>query len=146
MTKYVPPTFNEGRVLAGLKQAMGFGEPTRPEDKVTFHFRVAGDSVDDLDEEGVPFDPNAPVSSSDTTKVVDVAVEYQDRAVQAETFGGYVPARIILTMLDPDWQQVKNFAYVTAGGDIYHRSTVQPPVALGSIDVWSVICLAEGES
>lgn len=148
MTKFVPPSFNEARVLEGLKKAMGFGEPTRAEDKVTFYFNAPSTPVGGVDEEGVPFDPSDRTTNTreGETKVVDCVVEYQDRAPQTETFGVYIPARVILTLLDPDWQQVKDFSYVKAGGDIYHRSTVEPPVALGSIDVWSVICLAEGES
>jgi hypothetical protein len=148
MTKYVPTGFDQARVIEGLKKAMGFGEPTRPEDKVTFFFNARSTPTGEVDEEGVPFDPNDHSTNTreGETKVVDCVVEYQDRAPQAESFGVYVPARVILTMLDPDWQQVKDFVYVKAGGDIYHRSTVEPPVALGTIDVWSVICLAEGES
>lgn len=148
MTKFVPPSFDEARVLEGIKKAMGFGEPTRPEDKVTFYFNARSTPAGEVDEEGVPFDPDDRVTNTreDEAVVVDCAVEYQDRAAQTETFGVYIPARVILTLLDPDWQQVKDFSFVKAGGDIYHRSTVEPPVALGSIDVWSVICLAEGES
>ena len=148
MTKFVPPSFNEARVLEGIKKAMGFGEPTRVEDKVTFYFNARSEPTGEVDEEGVPFDPEDRTTNTRAgeSMVVDCAVEYQDRAPQTETFGVYIPARIILTLLDPDWQQVKDFTHVKAGGDIYHRSTVEPPVALGSIDVWSVICLAEGES
>lgn len=148
MTKFVPPSFDEARVLEGIKKAMGFGEPTRTEDKVTFYFNARSTPVGEVDEEGVPFDPADRVTNTreDEAVIVDCAVEYQDRAAQTETFGVYIPARVILTLLDPDWQQVKDFSFVKAGGDIYHRSTVEPPVALGSIDVWSVICLAEGES
>jgi hypothetical protein len=148
MTKFVPPSFDEARVLEGIKKAMGFGEPTRPEDKVTFYFNARSTPDGEVDEEGVPFDPDDRVTNTreDEAVIVDCVVEYQDRAAQTETFGVYIPTRIVLTLLDPDWQQVKDFSHVKAGGDIYHRSTVQPPVALGTIDVWSVICLAEGES
>ena len=148
MTKYVPPSFDQARVLDGLRRAMGFGEPTRPEDKVTFYFNARSEATGPVDEDGIPFDPGDRTVNlrEHDTKTVDCTVEYQDRAPKAETFGVMVPARVILTLLDPDWQQVKDFAYVKAGGDIYHRSTVMPPVALGSIDIWSVICVAEGES
>ena len=134
--------------MEGLKKAMGFGEPTRAQDKVTFYFNVRSEHSGPVDEDGVPFDPAERTVNlrEDDAVVVDCAVEYQDRAPKAETFGVMVPARVILTLLDPDWQQVKDFAYVKAGGDLYHRSTVEPPIALGSIDVWSVICTAEGES
>lgn len=146
--KYVPPSFNEERVLAGLKMAMGFGEPTRAADKVTFYFNARSTPTGPVDEDGIPFDPAERITNTRAAeaKSVDCVVEYQDRAAKAETFGVVVPARVVLTLLDPDWQLVKDFAYVKAGGDTYHRSTVEPPVALGTIDVWSVICIAEGES
>lgn len=145
MTKYIPPSFDEARVIEGLRKAMGFGEPTRTEDKVTFYFNARSVSSS-TDEDGVPFDPATRVVVDDTGVVKDCAVEYQDRAPKGETFGVVVPSRIIITMLDPDWQDVEGFAYVKAGGDTYWRSSVEPPIALGSLDVWQIICTAEGES
>ena len=148
MTKFIPPSFDEAMVLEGIRKAMGFGEPTRDEDKVTFFFNARSTPTGPVDEDGVPFDPDERITNTreGESKVVDCVVEYQDRGVKAETFGVVVPTRVILTLLDPDWQEVKDFAFVKAGGDVYWRSTVEPPVALGTIDVWSVICVAEGES
>lgn len=148
MTKYVPASFNAEQALAGLKRAMGFGEPTRAADKVTFYFNARSVAAGTVDEDGIPFNPTDRITNTRAAEavVVDCALEYEDRAAKAETFGVIVPARVVLTLLDPDWQLVKDFAYIKAGGDTYHRSSVEPPVALGSIDVWSVLCVAEGES
>ncbi len=148
MTKYVPPSFDAARVTEGLRKAMGFGEATRTTDKVTFYFNDRSDPVGPADEEGVGFDPadRTVNTRAGEAVVVDCAVEYEDRAPRTERFGVMVPSRVVLTLLDPDWQRVKDFAYVKAGGDTYWRSTIEPPVALGSIDVWTVICTAEDES
>lgn len=146
MTKYVPPSFDEARVLEGLKKAMGFGEPTRDADKVTFYFNERSQATGPVDEDGVPFDPEERIVNERPEGVrADCAVEYVDRADQPQTFGSAAASRVILTLLDPDYQQVKGFAYVVAGGDVYRYRSTEPPSALGTIDVWTVICVAEDE-
>lgn len=144
--KYIPPSFDAARVAEGLHRAMGFGEPTRAEDKVTFYFNARSHRDESTDEDGVPFDPDQRPTRSTTSKVVPCVVEYQDRAAKVETFGTVVPARVLVTLIDEDYQEIKAFTHLKAGGDVYWRSTIEPPIALGSIDVWTLICLAEGES
>lgn len=150
MAKYIPPGFNSAQVIAGLHKAMGFGEPTRVGDKATFYFPVSYDWPPGtvLDEDGVPFDPTVmPVTNTVKAPLkVYCAVEYFDRADKSETFGVFRPTRIEITLLDAEYQQVKDFAYVEAGGDKYVRRSVEPPVALGSIDVWTVTAVAEDET
>lgn len=147
MTKYVPASFNRAKVLDGLGKAMGFGEPTRSADKATFFFPKTTTTPDGpADEDDVPFDPAAEPATAQKAKLTkQCAVEFVDMAGVETRAGEISSGRIRLTILDPEWQQVKDFSYVVVGGEKYMRDQIQPPIALGSIDVWIVDCIAEEE-
>jgi hypothetical protein len=142
--EFVPPDFDAAAVLAGLRTAMGFGAPTRVEDQATFFLPVTVDPGYVGDNGGVPFDPTVKRSTAPNKKVVPCAVEFYAGGHLVERVGTMNADRIKVTLLDPDYQQVADFLYVVAGGDKYIRSKVEPPVALGSIDVWT--CWADSES
>lgn len=147
MTKYIPPGFPSARVIEGLHKAMGFGEPTRTDDKATFFFPKRRAVAGTTDEDGVPFDPAAqPENLTKPSLQVPCAVEYFDHADVIETFGSLQPTRIKITLLDPDYQKIKGFAYVVAGGDKYIYRSTQPPDALAIIDVWTLWATAEDET
>jgi hypothetical protein len=145
--KELPPGFNADEIRRGLLQAMEFGAPTRTEDQATFYFVARSAPTGPADDEGVPFDPSErPTNEASPDKLtVPCAVEYYDATGVIETFGVITPTKIRVTLQDPEWQQVKDFAYVVAGGDKYIRARVEPPVALGSLDFWMVWCRAEDE-
>lgn len=143
---FTPPDFDKAAVLEGLHTAMGFGQPTRTEDRATFYLpKAIVDTPAALDLHGVPFDPTVKRVVSTTKVQVPCAVEFYNGAEVIETFGQVSATHIVVTLLDPEYQQVKDFLYIVAGGDKYIRSETQPPVALGSIDVWQVWAQAENE-
>lgn len=147
MAKDLPAGFDRTKILAGLHTAMEFGEPSRTSDKATFYLVTSSTDVDvERDEDEIPFDPGAIRTTKPVAKVVPCAIEYVDRADQAESFGVFQTSRIKITLLDPDYQQVKGFKYVIVAGDKYMYRLTEPPVALGSIDVWTVHAIAEDES
>lgn len=142
---FLPSDFDTAGILAGLHTAMAFGRPTRTEDVATFYLPLDVDPVvAPLDDSGVPFDPSEQHSHAPPKLAVPCAVEFYDAAGVIETFGSASPTRIKITLLDPDYQQVKDFIYVVAGGDKYMRSKIEPPIALGTIDVW--MCWADSEN
>lgn len=145
MAKQLPAGFDKAAVMAGLKRAMEFGAPTRVEDRATFYKVVT--TTDDVprDDDFIPFDPEAERTAKPTPVTVDCTVEYVDRSEQTEAFGAITASRIKVTLLDPEYQKVKGFSYVVAGGDRYNYRLTEPPVALGNIDVWTVHCVAEDE-
>lgn len=151
MSKYVPPGFDAAKVTAGISKAMGFGEPTRTEDKAWFYFPTTRVSTDltppATDQDGVPFDLTAQVTPT-TTKarlLVQCAVEYLDAQPTPERFGELTSSHIKITLMDADYQKVKGFSYVVAGGDKYLYQRTEPPVALGTIDFWFIHCTAEDD-
>lgn len=149
MAKFVPPGFDAARVSDGIYKAMGFGEPSRAADKATFFFPKTSEYAPGtvVDDDQVPFDPALrPTVSSLPQKTVACAIEFFDRTDRAETFGVVAPSRIQITLLDPEYQEISGFSFVVAGGDKYVYHSTEPPVALATIDVWTVWCNSEDES
>ena len=146
MTKYIPPGFDAASVIAGLHRAMGFGEATRAGDKATFYKITHPEVAEPVDEEGVPFDPTVRRTPIRTSIVVPCAIEFFDRAEAAESYGVVQPTKVKLTLLDEDYRKIKGFRYVVAGGDKYYHAKTEPPIALGSIDVWIIHCNAQDET
>lgn len=149
MAKFIPPGFDKARVSEGIYKAMGFGEPTRSADKATFFFAKNSKYADGtvVDDDQVPFDPDVrPTVSSLPSKQVACVIEFFDRTDRTETFGVVAPSRVQITLLDPEYQQVKGFSFVVAGGDKYIYHSTEPPVALASIDVWTVWANSQDES
>lgn len=147
MAKYVPPSFNRAQVRDGLLKAMGFGEPTRTEDKVIFCFPKRAAASGAAGGDGVPFDPAERLADVGTAnKVVSCAAEFIDRSEESMDGGTELkPSRLRITLLDEEYQEVKDFSYVVAGGDKYNRDFIEPPVALGSLDVWTLHLRAEDD-
>lgn len=145
-SEFTPAGFDTAAVLSGLRTAMGFGAPTRTEDRATFYLPpvdVDDTEVEDLHE--VPFNPTVQRTATPIKLAVACAVEFFAGGQVIESFGVALADKIKVTLLDPEYQQVKGFLYVVAGGDKYIRAKTEPPVALGTIDVWTVWADAENE-
>lgn len=139
-----PPGFNKADVTAGLVTAMQFGAPNSPEDRATFVW-VTQPAAAGQDEDGVPFSPDVRPSKTVNRKTVPCAVDYAEAAGKTARFGTHKPSRITVTLLAPHYAQVKDFEFVVWGGDKYVRRS-QIVEALGSLDVYSITCVAEDES
>ena len=142
-----PVPFDRQDFLDGIHLAMQIGEPTRTEDKATFYFPNDITVVDSSDAEGIPFDPTkAPtyVPRKDPIQV-RCAVEYRDAEGKIENFGVLVPSKAIITLLDPEYQQIKGFQFVALGGVRYYYRSIETPLAMFDVDVWVVHCVAEDQ-
>lgn len=146
--KYIPPGWDEEKVLAGLHKAMAFGKPNDSAAEATFYFKkLSAFDAEEADTTGVPYDPDERRSNvaAPKFKTVACAVEFFDALGSIETFGIAKPTRIKITLLQPEWEQVFDFTFVMANGDRYHRGIEEPAPALGSIDIHVIWCNAEGE-
>lgn len=152
-----PPGFRASDVLEGLYLAMSFGAPTDPAQQATFYKTPILDADNNSDDEGIPFDPTAPVSRTPVAVKVPCAIEYVDAADQYEEYGVRQPSKVKVTLLGPDYDTVVGtdpedsptpvppFSYVTISGQKYLYRKSEPVVALGSIDVHVIHCQAEDE-
>jgi hypothetical protein len=141
-----PAGFSASNVRAGLRTAMQFGLPSATADQPTFYMPRTSTTSAPTDDEGVPFDPSvAPVMSTQVKKRVDCAVEYVDSDGKIETFGVIAPAKVKLTLLDEDFAKISGFLFCVIKGQKYFYQRTEPPVALGTVDVYTVHCRAEDE-
>lgn len=141
-----PAGFDRDAVLAGLRTAMLFGAPSVAADRATFFMPRTYVSVAPVDEDGVTFDPQQrPTFSAVVKHTVPCAVEYDDAAGKLENFGIIASSKVRITLLGPDYDVVKGFEYVVIAGQKYLYRKTEPPVALGTLDVWTVHCQAEDE-
>ena len=95
----------------------------------------------------LPFDPQATVTRTEPTPVkVDCAIEYFDAENQPTNFGMIAPSRISVTLLDEDYDRVKECAYVVVHGDRYNYRRTEPPSGLFDVGVYTMHFTAENET
>ena len=93
----------------------------------------------------MPFDPTKRTTTTPVRRRATCAIEYADGPDRTERFGVRQPSRIVITLLQPEWEKVSPFEFVVWGGDKYLRRGHQVE-ALGSVDVHTVQCVAEDET
>jgi hypothetical protein len=136
--------FDQSTVLAGLHIAMDFGSPNKVSDKATFYLPQTVSGSGNVDSYQVPFNPeNKRTFSPLVKKVVPCAVEYLDAAGKDINFGVLNASRVRLTVLGPDYVNIKGFEYVVISGNKFLYAKTEPIIALGSIDVAIIYCVAE---
>jgi hypothetical protein len=141
-----PPGFDPGTVLAELRTAMQFGAPSNAADRATFFMPRVYSTTEPVDDLGVPFNPEVrPNAGTPVKHTVPCAIDYDDAQGKVENFGIIVASKVIITLLGPDYETVKGFEYVVIAGQKYLYRKTEPPVALGTLDVWTVHCQAEDE-
>lgn len=166
--------FNRGRFEDAIRFAMRMGAPTRPEDRATFHFKPkriypAGTK---LDQTGKPLNSSIRAEYVRPAPLVleEVAIEHERANPQELPVGVKIPTRVVLTILDAEYQLIKEraanivvddsdpqnpvleptgeeFAFeVELGGDRYRIGYRMTPLALFDAGVHQVVCYAMDES
>ena len=100
-----------------------------------------------VDDEDVPFDPASTVVRVDPQPIhVPCGVEYFDNQGQEIAFGFVTPSRLAITLLDEDYQLVKDAIFVVLGGDRYNFRRCEPPSGLFDVGLFTVHYSAENET
>lgn len=142
------PGFNAAGFRKAIKSAMQMGASPTEGERATFHFAAqliynSGNVDGDL----VPFDPAATVVSTEPPTVqVDCAIEYFDAEAQPTAFGLMSPTRIAVTVLDVDYERVKDCAYVVVAGDRYDYRRTEPPAGLFDVGLFVMHFTARNET
>lgn len=125
-----------------IRQTMLMGLPNVSADKPTFYFREvktwpAGTVTDT---EGSPLDPRIqPTITSPEPVQVPCAVEFKTTRNDDEGLAGsFHDTAATLTILDVDWELIKDAIEVTLNGERYYISYESPVIALGPVDVHTV--------
>lgn len=140
--------FNADEVRAGLRLAMQVGLPVEESDRPTFYMPVgwSTDGAHNVSEDGVPFDPDyRPARTSRRSVQVPAAVEYTDGDGKVEGFGILVPSKVVLTLLDEDYEQIKGFEFVQIAGQRFFYSRTESALALIEVGVWRIHCRSDDE-
>lgn len=147
-----PAGFIESEVIAGLHTAMDFGTYIDPAIAPIFYVPVPPlpDITSTTDESGVPFNPATARTTQQYTQVqVQCAVEVSDNVPPRE--GEYEPlglvnrTGLIITLLEAEYRQVQGFSHVIINSNKYIYAFTRPPIALGPLGVWQVICYVTDE-
>lgn len=139
-------SFNADKFRTAIRFAMTLGAPPATSDQLTFHWNPTATTAASKDGEGVPFDPTAAITRITRTPVTrPCAVEFVDAADEPTAFGLVIPSKLKVTLLDVDYDAVKDADFVVVGGDKYVRSHEPPSLGLFDIGVHSVIYTAENE-
>lgn len=139
-------SFNADKFRTAIRFAMTLGTPPATGDQLTFHWNPTVTTGAAKDGEGVPFDPAATITRSSRAAITKpCAVEFVDAADEPTAFGLVIPSKVKVTLLDEDYNAVKDADFVVITGDKYVRSHEPPSLGLFDVGVHSVIYTAENE-
>jgi hypothetical protein len=139
--------FNAAEFRDAIHLAMNMGAAPDESEQLTFHFESSLTYNVPADGALVPFDPTATVTRVTPTPVrVPCAVEYFDSENQPTAFGLMAPTRIAVTLLDEDYDRIKNAVYVVAHGDVYDYRRTEPPSGLFDVGLYTMHFTARGET
>lgn len=124
------------RFRDGIHYAMNMGAPEDDELAVTFVFDSAVLVDGPADASGVPFDPDAElVGSAPQQHRVPYAIEYYDARGQLTGLGIINATRVEITVLDEEYEQIRDAVAVIINGNRFNRRKEAAPMALFSVNV-----------
>lgn len=140
------PDFSPDGFRTAIRFAMDMGAPTDDALKATFYFKAdTATATGPLDASGVPYGPDAVVTRRPRRKVqVTCGLEYSSGpASQRTSVGGFGGDRVVVTLLDEDYELVRGFEFVVIGGVKYRYVKDLIPRGLGTVTIHQVECAAE---
>lgn len=132
----------------GVHLAMNMGLPGKVEDRPTFHFKTVRSypAGTRLNAEGEPFNPDTPIIITEPTPVqIPCAVEVGNATADEMPVGPFRRVKATITILDTEWDAVKDAYEVSLGGSRYVISYTPPPNGLFDVTIYSFVCFAKAE-
>lgn len=150
--------FDPAQFRTAIRFAMQMGAPNRPEDRATFYFKSTGRTytrdgiplaeAPRTDRSGNPLDPDIEVHDQVPDPVqVDCAVKIERPGAYSEgPVGGMPETQAIVTVLDQDYDTIKDATEMRYGGDRF-RFGYQPQISgLFDVDVRQLVFIAVDEN
>lgn len=143
------PAFNAANFRNTIRSTMEMGLPTATADRPTFQWKTERDyAIDDPAQN--PYDWTATPTSTVTHADVQVAcaVEFSARpAGSVDTpLGQFDTSRVVLTLLDEDYELIEGANRVVIGGNPYEVDFIAPPTALFEVTIYTIYATAVDES
>lgn len=147
------PNFDPNGFRASIKATMQMGMPLDPAERLVWHFReIKSYTTQDpalkpydwtaAPQLNIPSDPDTPAGQ----RIVDYALEFA-RGTGAETeVGSFDTTRLIVTLLDLDFEQIQHAEYATIGRVHYDIDFTGPPQGLFDVTVYSVYLTARDQA
>lgn len=131
-----------------IKSAMQMGSPNAVAEKVTFKWPTLKTYSGKVDPTGRPYDlASVAESTSQHEDVqVDCAVEFIYRNATGTPIGEFDTPRVIITLLDVDYELIEGATKVFLGGNTYEIQFVEPPMGLFSVTIYNLHAQAVDES
>lgn len=141
----------------GIRFAMEMGTPNEESKRATFIFPSTGTTYwlgdvqvlnPRVDRDGSPLDPEVEEREAPSRRVqVNCAVEVEYAGVEGETpVGSFHQSRLVITLLEAEYQLVKGCQAVEYNGDTYSYAFEPENVGLFGSNVHSMVFNAEDES
>lgn len=143
--------FPPAKFRDAITQAMTMGLPPDPADRATFRFKRER-TYARPDPKGMPYNlRQAPLTDNQTPDVqvpVAVAIPTRSTISMVDTPSGEIndDVRVVITVLDTYYPQVKDATEVLLGGNTYKIDYWGPPVGLFSVEVFQVFLTSLDES
>lgn len=130
----------------GIRFAQEMAAPPLESEQVAFYRPTQLVYNVPVDDDNVPFDPDATVTRVTPAPVrVACSVEFQDAAGHATVFGDIAATRVVVTLLDEEYEQVKDATYIVLGGEKWVYSRTRPPSGLFDVGLYSIVFIAEND-
>lgn len=143
------PSFNPAVFREAIRDTMLMGMPNATTERVTFRWSPES-TYTSIDTGGIPYDATESPTTTETHPdvLVPVALEFAARpAGSMETsMGEFDTSRIVITILDVDWDEVVGADQVIIDEATYDIQFVAPPIGLFEVTVYQVFAIARDEA
>lgn len=138
--------FRADKFRTAIRFVFDMAAPPETDYQLTFHFTDTISFVGPSDGDSVPFDPAEPITRTTQPPIQRPCdVEFLRSTDEVTAFGVVVPAKLKVTLLDEDYEDVKAASFVVMGGDRYLRHIEPPSFGLFDVGLHELIFIAENE-
>lgn len=146
--------FDADAFRSAITSTMQMGMPSATSEQVTFcwlthnDYEVEDNAGNPYDWTATPTDTSTEAPNASGEVIVPVAVEFVARSQEAlgTPFGQIDTPKVILTLLDDAYEQVKTADYVMINGSQYDIDFSAPPTGLFGVTVYTIYATAVDES
>lgn len=138
--------FDAEKFRTAIRFVFEMAAPPDEDRQLTFHFTEEVSFTGPADGDSIPFDPGEAVTRTVRPPIQRPCdVEFIRATDEITAFGVVVPSKIKVTLLDDDFEDVKDASFVVVNGDKYLRHYQPPAYGLFDVGLHEMIFVAENE-
>lgn len=140
------PGFDGNAFREGIRFVQQMAAAPIDSDQVSFYKPAQLVYNRPTDPENVPFDPNATVTRVQPAPVkVACGLEYRTAKGEVTAFGSITASRLVVTLLDEEYELVKDCSYIVVAGEKWNYLLTEPPTGLFDVGLFSMHFVAEDD-